>query len=360
MLALAGTPTLADETTVTPIDDVFERGCGDDNGTDRCDAEIQRIMRELYEWEPAEALLEQGVQFRRFMMVDGYGRDVLGLTFERRPGSSPTVIVDVPKDERGEGNFVRNVPASLTAVVGLEQWNRALDTTLFVDQQLAREQASDEDEKGDSITICLHGWFTVIEAGDPAIRGSNSSAKAKLRSDAEGSCAKGLSMPAAFELANVAYGVLPECHQLDEADYRNRMTLLAECKRLGGDRLAAARAVKTVRRFEDVLYQSIRKQQDLSLASFFSYDRKEMAAELERRMRGATADFGSPHATDGLHAHVIGTLSPADQPPEEENAYRYADIRLDLRNRGRNWTIESYEISNIKTVAYEVEDTEDE
>lgn len=357
--ALPVAPAYAEETRVTPVDDVFDRGCGDDNGTDRCDTDIQRTMRDLYGWEAAEALLEQGVQFRRFMMVDGYGRDVLGVAFERRPGASPIVRVDVPEGDRNEGAFNLPPSAPLTAVVSLEHWNRALETTQLIDQQLTREVGSSPEKDGDTITICLHGWFTVIESGDPVVSDSGAGASSELLRDAEGACAKGLSMPAAFELADVAYGLLTECHQLDDADFRNRIMLLALCKRLGGDRMAAAHALKTVKRLEDRFHDSLRSDSDLSLESFFAFDRKAEAAELERRLQGATVYLGAPHAINRKEGVVIGTFSPAEQPPEDENAYRFAEIRLELRNRGRVWTIEAYQMSDVKTVRYPDEENEE-
>ncbi|MEL6529004.1 MAG: hypothetical protein AAFQ27_03525 [Pseudomonadota bacterium] len=354
-LSFAASPASADETTAEPVDDVFDRGCGDDNGTDRCDAEIQKSMRDLYGWATAEALLDQGVQFRRFMMVDGYGRDVLGLTMERRPGSGPRVHVEVPKREDGDSAMRREPLAPLTANLTLEQWNRALDATEFIEQKLADEGRTFSEQGDGTLTICLHGWFTVVEAGDPALVGSGSEPKAKLRTDAEGSCAKGLTMPAAFELANIAYSALTACHELDEEEFRNRMMLLAHCKNLGGDRLAASKASRFVRKLEDHLYDTARSKKDLSLQSFVDFKQEGLAAKLATRLEGATVYLGVPFATDQKHAYVLGTISPADQPPDEANAYTYADIRLDLRNRGKIWPIEAYEISDLKTVTYENE-----
>ena len=61
-------PSLAQE---APTPDVWERGCGDDDGNDRCDPAVQDRMRALYGLESPEALLARGVTVRRAMFDDG-------------------------------------------------------------------------------------------------------------------------------------------------------------------------------------------------------------------------------------------------------------------------------------------------
>lgn len=70
--------------------EIFDRGCGDDNGTDRCDGAVQERMRELYGIEPPEALLAKGATIRRAMFVDGYGNDVAAITFAYPLAPRPT------------------------------------------------------------------------------------------------------------------------------------------------------------------------------------------------------------------------------------------------------------------------------
>jgi hypothetical protein len=318
----------ADETNVTKSDNGFDRGCADNDGAERCDKDIQRDMLDLYTWESAKALADGGVQFRRFMMVDGYGRDVIGITFERWPGSSPQVSVDVPRSKIAGGELEGPPPTPLVATLGQDAWRRTPAVTERFDQKLAREIEGNESNDENVLTICLHGWFTVVEAGDPARPPAAIIAPPELRSDAEGSCAKGLAMPAAFELAQIAFGSLEECHGLILSNFRNLIALLAYCNRLGGDRLAAAEAAKMINGFDDHLSQS----EGAALTCFFSWEDRGAADEFGRQLRGASAPYwGAPCASDQHHVIVLGTMHLRDQPPDEGNACRFADIRLELK-----------------------------
>lgn len=71
-------------------------GCSDDQGTDRCSAEEQRRVLELFGGKPIEEHARAGDQVRRSFYVDGYGRDLLAIVFIRAPGQDPTVQVHFP------------------------------------------------------------------------------------------------------------------------------------------------------------------------------------------------------------------------------------------------------------------------
>lgn len=346
MLVIA--PAHADEPTDAEIDEIFDRGCGDDNGKDRCDDEVQRRMRDLYGWRPARMEVDNGVQFRRFMMVNGYGRDVLGLAFERRPGGGPRVTVSVPKREKIPSDLPTFPNNPLTAQLSEQQWQRALTITENFDRQLASEVKGDGDKE--VLQICLHAWVTVMEAGDPK---PGEQRAAKIRSDTEGGCKDGLAMTASFELAELAFEVLPECAELETSDFRNRVMLLNWCRRLGGDRVAAVKASKSIEELRDRIYES-RKADDIDmLGGFFDYKNRAKAERLEALFKDGDVYFAAPYASDSMHAIVLGTVQPEKQPPDEANSANFYDIRLDLRNRGRRWTIESYEISDLKTINYD-------
>lgn len=99
-----------------------------------------------------------------------------------------------------------------------------LGATRDFDQQLAREAEEDE-----SLTICLHAWFVVVESSDAAkvranvIAGTGSTAQSRsprepvevqmtegeVRRDAESSCASGLATKAAFDIARLAHESCP-------------------------------------------------------------------------------------------------------------------------------------------------------
>ena len=306
-------------------------------------------MRALYGWQSAESLVGQDVQFRRFMMVDGYGRDTIAITFERRPGHVPRLSIEVPRSERGEGEWAGPADTPLMANLDNTEWQRVLRLTEQFDEKLASERGNGELTEDGGIVICLHSWVTVLEAGDPAPRRLLSPDPDKLRSDTEDACSGGLAIPAAFELAEVAYEILGECHGLDPIEYRNRVMQLAHCKRLGGDRLAAVEAAVMVNQLED----AISGEGSKGFEPFFHYNNRELADHFATVVQGASLYLGSPYAVDRNNAYVLGSLHPEDQPTDDERAYRFANVRLELQGDGDSWRIVSYDRSDLITVPYE-------
>jgi hypothetical protein len=345
-LALSAPVPSAVLAETAPVVAEIDPDCGDDRGTDRCDAADQARMRALYGWDSAAALVAAGVQFRRFMMVDGYGRDVLGLTFERRPGASPRLIVEVPGQADLDEGSDTPTAAPLTTTLGAAQWEKVLRLTDNFEQALVSERTSNE-QGSDVIAICLHSWVTVLEAGDPA-KATASAAPAKLRADTEDACAAGLAMPAAFELAELAYEELEECHGLDRVTHRNRIMLLNTCAQLGGDRLAAASAAQFVEELEDLIAQDA----DIDLTGLFVWERRAQAAPFAAALQDARLYLGAPSATGPTKAVLQGSLHPDTQPPDDENAYRFAKIRIELAGDAGNWRIASYTIGEMQTVSY--------
>ena len=318
---------------------VWDRNCGDDSGTDRCDAEVQAGMRALYGWESAEALLEQRVQFRRLMMVDGYGRDVLGLSFERPPGASPKVVVEVPVDP--ERPAMTDPSAPLTAILSEDRWNEVLALTRHFDEQLAREVAKEE-SKGGRITICLHSWVAVMEAGDPKLTGRED---AKLRADTEDACVNGLTMAASFQLADLAFEALPECQSLRLEDYRNRFMLLNHCKRLGGDRIAAAGVGSLV----DKLDEWERNPDATKVEWLFAAGSRGDAERFAETLAGWNVYWQAPHAQDQHHATLSGWMSRDAGETDNSITTENATITLSLQGGGRSWNIASFAMSETET-----------
>lgn len=304
-------------------------------------------MRASYGWKSARELIAEKVQFRRFMMVNGYGRDVLAVTFERRPGSSPQVAVEVPQEEEAEALGLPP-PTPLTGALGKTHWQRALNLTLNFDEELAREVPNDQAEQREFISVCLHSWVVVIEGADYPVSGDGGESTVELRTDIEDGCSDGLAMPAAFALAELAYEALPECHDLELEEYRNRVMLLAYCKRLGGDRVAATKAAAFIKKLEDATSAG----EEPNLSPFFAYGDRDQAAEFEQKLANAELNVGIPHASDQAHAIVVGSLEPKDQPSADDNTYHYADVTIQLEASNATWHIADYEISEMKTIKF--------
>ncbi len=339
-------------------DSVFERGCGDDRGQDRCDAQMQQEMRALYGWETAEKEVKAGVQFRRFMMVDGYGRDVLAITFERRPGMPPRVRVDIPRVKEEDQIFAnrpgpKEVDSPLQAELGSGEWERALSLTKNFDQSLTRElEIENGEEKGEenTISICLHGWFTVVEAGDPS--GPETPVDQSIRSDAESACDKGLAMPTSFQLADLAIQTLSVCRDLDPENYRNAIMMLNACRWLGGDRVAAAKALDLVRE----LKEADDKASTNRFQSLFVRGAEEEAVRLSDWIGEKTVYWGLPYAQDARHAILRGYQSETLSETDQSQTARYQDIALYLEKPGFVWRVASFELGETRTITDSYDD----
>jgi len=345
-----------DERSPDEMSEIFDRGCGDDDGNDRCSSDVQRRMRELYGIPDAATLVEQGVTFRRAMFVDGYGRDFVAITFSRAPGRSPSVEIVTPLREGG------SMPQPLAAVIDQVTWSRVLAASEFFDKRVEGEtlrgqpnpeapsSSAEENERDDeqTIVICLHAWFVVVEAADAARLQKNVGAqrlqRASFRRDSEGGCAGGLAMPYAFLLAETALDNLPECSSLDLDYERHAATLLGTCNRLGGDRLAAGDAMKLVRELEG-------RNSDLPQGREFGWLFAASARELAEPLRAAVSNgnaglyFDAPHASDVDHATVKGEVvfwGEGDSPDER------ADLTLTLIRQLDEFKILSYELGERK------------
>lgn len=202
-------------------------GCSDDAGSDRCSPEQHRRMLALYQLEPIERLREHGAQVRRIFYVDGYGRDLIALSFIRPRGGDPAVTVHYP---RRDGAAPRE---PMRALLPASTWQDVLLRTSHFDRRLAPRDPSPT--APDAISICLHGWVSTVEAADPHERES-----AGTRRAVENACAEGPVAPLATALSNVALPLFPACAALDPERHRGAAGQLAACAMLEGDRLAAA------------------------------------------------------------------------------------------------------------------------
>lgn len=201
--------------------------CSDDRGTDRCSAEQHRRVLALFGLEPIETHLAAGGQVRRVFYVDGYGRDVAAITFERRPERDPMMSVHFP---RSEGAAPR---PPMEAQVPEPLFREIMAASEGFERDLAPLP------RGSSDAICMHSWVYTVEAADPP-RGYERARTLRKTQDA---C--GVSMAARFahSVYTRAVPLLPHCALLDEDIYRNALTLLQSCSLLTGDRSAAAGAM---------------------------------------------------------------------------------------------------------------------
>jgi hypothetical protein len=216
-----------------------DRNCSDDRGKDRCSAEQQKRVRELFGVKSIEEHSAAGDQVRRAFYVDGYGRDVVAIAFVRSPGREPMLRVHFPLEDK-----VRVDP--LTAPVPEDIWREVIERSAHFDKRL---HPLPEPEPEGTISLCIHSWVFTIEAADPA---RTREGKPTIRRRTEDACEDGLGEAYATGLYRAAVPLFPHCARLDRAQHRNEASLLSACRLLTGDRLAAAEVMNRVDAFLDV------------------------------------------------------------------------------------------------------------
>jgi len=335
-LVSLGGPVAAQQAARTSADDVFARGCGDDRGIDRCADAVQKDMRARYDIAAAQELVDRGVTFRRVMLVDGYGQDVVAIMAHRSPGSAPVIEVRVPA-AKGDAS------PPLQAALDVETWDGVLADSVNFDRDMVPL-------KEDGLPICLHAWFAVSEAGDAVrltqnIVGEHTS-PARIRRDAETACGGGLGMAFAFRLADIAYAALPECRAIKRDSVRNIPVLLATCKRLQGDRPAAGEALATLGKLQRARGQITRQESDWLLSN----DSKDLQSVLWKLLQDASAIyFDSPRATDVDHVTVRGKAVYRNEPAKSEDD-EDAEIELNLIRQLDRFVIKSLRLSDRRPV----------
>lgn len=203
-----------------------DQSCSDDNGVDRC----ARLTEDARALGMATLDVEQatGTEVYRIIQIDGYGRLMPGIAYERRTGSSPQVVVYGKEGAR------------MSAPVSPEAWRTVQSMARFADRELAPLP----DEPANPLAgICLHSWLSTAEIANGARRGVPDQ---PVRRRTESACGGGLTTTFAFDLASMAIKAFPDCDLLDKSEYRNDMTRLEQCLRFKGDRLAAVELMNQV------------------------------------------------------------------------------------------------------------------
>lgn len=203
------------------------QGCRDDAGVDRCAPGQQAKVRALFGGaEPIEALHAKQVVAYRAFFVDGYGRDMPMVSFERWPGEDPEVIVRPAGGKDAPG--AEPIRAGLSAKV----WETVVREAQHFDRDLAPLPSSTDGPP----VLCLHSWVATVEAAEAVGRSGAVAPRRKTQS----ACGSGLAITYAFKLAAMAREAIPACAVLAMDHQRNEVTVLEACTRLHGDRIAAA------------------------------------------------------------------------------------------------------------------------
>lgn len=297
--------------------------CRDDKGVDRCKAEQQRRVRDLFGVEAIEAHRDAGDQVRRAFYVDGYGRDVVAITFIRPKGGDPSLWVHFPRED----DVKRSEP--LRAAVPLDVWESVLRRSDLFDRRLESPPTARSGGDSDEILLCLHSWVYTVEATDPA---QGKYRPATLRSRVEDACDDGPAEAYATELTIAAVPLLPPCARLDRGRHRNAATLLSACRLLRGDRLAAA---EVMNRLDEL--RNVEGPEDAALARglFASGAQIDWAGELHKEGGASTwakkiAEGGRTvlyyDAFEGESADRVRFVGLFSRSIEGEDKYRQARV----------------------------------
>lgn len=228
------------------------RNCRDDQGNNRCAAEQQQRMRELYGARPIETHLAAGEQVLRVFYVDGYGRDMVAIELIRAPGRDPRLMV---RHRRPDGG----TPTALEAPVAINIWNDMIVRASQFDRSFA---PGPQGNSGD-IVMCLHGWHYLIEASEPGPR-----PPPRIRRKSESACEDGPGELFAYGLQRTALDLFPHCAMLDPEQHRNAASQLNACGLLSGDRMAAAQILNRLR----PLLRAGSPQDEALLRGLFEYE----------------------------------------------------------------------------------------
>lgn len=231
--------------------------CNDDRGVNRCDPENRAEVLRALGMASIEEEKAAGVEVYRVMQIDGYGRVMPAIAYERRVGAAPQIVI------YGEG---RN---RLSAAVPAEEWSMVQRMAELADRTL--EPLSGP--VSPLANICLHSWISTAEIANAAPRGVP---EGPVQRRVEDACGGELTTRFAFDLAALAIKHFPACQMLDPDDYRNDVMRLEQCSRFKGDHMAAAQLVNQV---------------GWRLAPRENVDRVRAWASLLRPAKGATLDW---------------------------------------------------------------------
>lgn len=178
---------------------------------------------------PIEQEAATGAVVYRAFYRNGYGRDLLGVSFEMRPDAPPMVSVYGFEGKR------------ISAPVSREAWDRVVDESWIVGRELV--PLPEDVQTGDEVvyTLCTDGWTTTVELANTYEYGRKRlSEPYRRRQNACDTIGPEPVVRFGFILAGLAVEAFPACAELDLDGYYNNIVRLSDCLYLSGNTLAAA------------------------------------------------------------------------------------------------------------------------
>ena len=337
--AFAQTP----ETAQADDEDVFDRGCRDDNGRDLCDQAVWREAVESLGLEPAESVQSTGLRGIRVFTIDGHANDmpvvsVLGASFdewgypeEGKDGQPKDVELDIRwRPVRDEYD---TAPARLTRKAWFDLYLEVMDFQEIVaaspERQPKKPVAQPNADGSVVVSVCLHPWVTVTES---------LTAEGVTRR-VRHSCESDPVLDASFDISDQALRGFPHCNHLDPAFSGNASGQLRHCLQLeGSDRVAAADVA-------NLIDASRNRVADLQL--YLAPD-----VRLVRPNRApvvGTAAVGAALAAPEFEDHYLYAANVVGEPGRviargqleryTEDGMEAADVEIRWRRRVETWRI---------------------
>ncbi len=304
---------------------VWDRGCGDDDGNDRCSEKVQRKMRGLYGLDPVEQFAKKGKSVRRTMFVDGYGNDLLAISFIQSADGSAQVELRLPCAGSPHCTPPLLAPASAAS------WDSVARLPIGLENGKPGAARTSDGE----IAICLHSWVVVIEAVDQDLKRAGQLAT-------ENSCADGPAVPYASAMADQALANLPDCSALKPDEFRNIPSLLAICTSLRGDRRAAGEAYSLARQLEHR-----GTQEGTALDELFIRSALGRVNDLRAALKSDYLKFDRIEGTDRDHARISGSIHRYSADGEQK---RIAKLELEFVREDGRMKIARYRLGPFKVV----------
>jgi hypothetical protein len=337
--AFAQTP----ETTQPEDADVFDRGCGDDNGRDLCDQAVWAEAVARFGLEPAESVQSAGLRGIRVFTIDGHANDmpvvsVLGASFDEwgypekgKDGQPKEVELEIRwRPVRDEYN---TAPARLTRKAWFDLYLEVMDFQEIVatspERKPEKPAAQPNADGSVVVSVCRHPWVTVTESltDDGVTR--------RIRR----SCDSDAVLHASFDMSDKALRGFPHCNHLDPANLGDASEQLRRCLQLeGSDRFAAAEVANLI----DASRNGV-----TDLQAFLEPDVRLVRAN-RSPVVGATA-VGAALADLAYEDYYLLTAHLVGEPDRvvardwlqryTEDGMETADIKSSWRRRGETWRI---------------------
>ncbi len=335
LLAFALAAALSGQEPTAPPD------CLDDNLTDRCAAADRERVLAHFGAPTIEADAASGAEVYRALYVDGYGRDLPIIAFERRPGQSPQAV------------FYGSEGRRLAAPIQNALWRRVQRETRFADQAVRPQTPPGE---RDMSALCLHAWVTTIEMANAPL---DRYAQTPVRRRTEDACGSGLTTQTAFLLSELAQEAFPQCSGLDRDFHRSMIHLLAVCASLEGDVLAASELQNTLDErssrgtVEPMLYWS--RYLGVNAVTTLDWNGEIIRAPLHGQQ---VAEFLAarrrqfwPDAIRAENAREAVVRGIVEQPQADDGPAQRADYvqQWAWNPAGRNWTLKSMTVGPFTT-----------